>query len=162
MENSRDILRWYTRRGGVVRGPFSAENITRYILLGRICLNDELSQDHETWLPANECSSLLPGELSSLSGRDDSQRLVAARLKADERKGERRCRNCKNRTKCGGEQRQGPDRRVSNNEVSASQLLTGASTSQQTFRQQPALLRTLLLTLLLSLTMFAWLVPVNR
>ncbi|NOR18923.1 MAG: hypothetical protein GQ538_02390, partial [Xanthomonadales bacterium] len=98
----------------------------------------------------------------SLSGRDDSQRLVAARLKADERNAERRCRKCKNRTQCGGEQRQGPDRRVSNNEVSASQLLTGAFTSRQTFRQQPALLRTLLLALLLSLTMFAWLVPVNR
>ena len=162
MDNSRDLLLWYTRRGGVVRGPFSAENITRYILLGRICLNDELSQDHETWLPANGCSSLLPGELSSLSDRDENQRLLEARLKADERNGERRCGNCKNRTTCRGEQRQGSDRRRNNNEVSVRRFLTGASTSSQTLRQQPALLRTLLLALLLSLTMFAWLMPVNR
>ena len=162
MENSRDMLRWYTRREGIVRGPFSAENITRYILLGRICLDDELSQDHETWLPANECSSLLPGELSSLPGRDDNQRLLEARLEADERNGERRCRNCKTRTTCRGEQRQGSDRRRNNNEVSVRRFLTGASTSPQTLRQQPALLRTLLLALLLSLTMFAWLMPVNR
>ena len=162
MENSRDLLLWYTRREGVVRGPFSAENITRYILLGRICLDDELSQDHEAWLPANECSSMLPGELSRLSGWDDYQCLVAARLKADERKAERRCQNCSNREKCHAEKRQGPDRRSDNHEVSVSQLLNGASTTQPTARQQPALLRTLLLALLLSLTMFVWLMPVNR
>ena len=161
MGNSRDVLLWYTRREGIVRGPFSAENITRYILLGRICLDDELSQDHETWLPANQCSSMLPGELSRLSGWDDYQRLVEARLRVDERKDDRRCQNCKNRGKCHGEKRQGPDRR-SNNEVSVSQFLTGTSTSRQPSHQQPGITRTLLLALLLSLTMFAWLMPVNR
>ena len=161
MGNSRDLLLWYTRREGVVRGPFSAANITRYILLGRICLDDELSQDHETWLPANKCSSMLPGELSKLTGWDDYQRLVEARQRADERKGDRRCQHCKNRGKCQGEKRKVPDRR-SNNEVSVSQLLIGASTTRLSVHQQPALLRTLLLALLLSLTMFAWLMPVNR
>ena len=162
MTDSRNILLWYTRREGVVRGPFSAENITRYILLGRIRLDDELSHDHETWLLTNECASMLPDELSKLSGWDDYQRLVEARLKADERKGDRRCQNCKNREKCHGEKRHGPERRRNNNEVSVSQLLTRVSTTQPTAHQQPALLRTLLLALLLSLTMFVWLMPVNR
>ena len=162
MGNNRDLLLWYTKREGVIRGPFSAENITRYILLGRICLDDELSRDHETWLSAKACSNMLPGELARLSSRDDYQRLVEARLKVDERKGERRCRNCKNRAKCHGEQRQDPDRRHRNNEVSVSQFLTGTSASRQPSRQQPGITRTLLLALLLSLTMFAWLMPVHR
>ena len=162
MTDSRNILLWYTRREGVVRGPFSAENITRYILLGRIRLEDELSHDHETWLLANECSSMLPDELSKLSGWDDYKRLVEARLKADERKGDRRCQNCKNREKCHSEQRQGSDRRHNNNEVPVSQFLAGASGPRQPSRQQPGLLRTLLLALLLSLTMFVWLMPAHR
>ena len=35
---------WFTRREGVIRGPFPAGEITRYILLGRIRLDDELSR----------------------------------------------------------------------------------------------------------------------
>jgi hypothetical protein len=162
MTDSRDILLWYTRREGVVRGPFSAENITRHILLGRIRLDDELSHDHETWLLTNECASMLPDELSKLSGWDDYKRLVEARLKADERKGDQRCQNCKNRENCHGEQRQGSDRRHSNNEVPVSQFLAGASRPRQPSHQQPGLLRTLLLGLLLSLTMFVWLMPAHR
>jgi len=161
MEKSRDLLLWYTRREGIVRGPFSAENITRYILLGRICLDDELSQDHEAWLPAKECSDMLPGELARLSSWDDYQRLVEARLKADERNGDRRCRNCRNRVKCHAEQRQGSDRRHNNNEVSVSQFLAETSTSRKPSHQSE-LLRTLLLALLLALTMFTWLMPAHR
>jgi hypothetical protein len=40
-------IAWYTRREGIVRGPFEPGHITRYILLGRIRLDDELS--HVQW-----------------------------------------------------------------------------------------------------------------
>ena len=123
---------------------------------------DELSQDHVAWLPAKECSDMLPGELARLSSWDDYQRLVEARLKADERNGDRRCRKCRNQVKCHAEQRQGSDRRHNNNEVSVSQVLAGRPTSRKPSHQQSGQLRTLLLALLLALTMFAWLMPAYR
>ena len=83
---------WYTRRGGVIRGPFGSDEITRYLILGRIRMDDELSQDRFTWATANRCTELLPDELQKLSSWDDYQQLVIGRMQVDERKGERRCR----------------------------------------------------------------------
>jgi len=40
---------WYARRDGRVRGPFTAEELRRYLLLGRICEDDELSRDGMEW-----------------------------------------------------------------------------------------------------------------
>jgi hypothetical protein len=73
---------WYTRRDGVMRGPFTAENISRYILLGRIDLDDEVSQDRETWIVAGHLDSLLPAELKSQSSWDDYQKLVTAHMRS--------------------------------------------------------------------------------
>ena len=76
---------WYARRNGTVRGPFTDERIARYILLGRIRLNDELSLDRVRWQPAREYPELFPKELLQLSSWEDYQKLVVARMKVDER-----------------------------------------------------------------------------
>ena len=89
-------MQWYTRRGGVVRGPFSVDEITRHFILGRICLDDELSQDRLTWRTAKRCTELLPVEVQNLSSWDDYQQLVITRMQMDERKAERRCAQCSN------------------------------------------------------------------
>ena len=81
---------WYARRNGTVRGPFTQEYIARYMLLGRIRLNDELSPDRISWRPARDCPELFPKELLALSNWDDYQKLVVARMKVDERRGQRR------------------------------------------------------------------------
>ena len=90
MVNSNNGNRWYARRNGTVRGPFTDENITRYILLGRIRLKDELSQDRIRWRSVGDYPGLFPEELLQLSSWEDYQTLVVARMKVDERLEERR------------------------------------------------------------------------
>lgn len=146
---------WYSRREGVIRGPFSAEEITRYLLLGRIRLADELSIDKTDWSPANSFSDMLPPEVTNLESWDDYQRLVEARMQVDERKAERRCRTCPNRGNYQPERRHDKDRRRDDDAVLVQQYLYNHG------NQAPSV-RPLLLTLLLATTMFAWLYPTQR
>lgn len=90
MTGSPEHTRWYARRNGTVRGPFADEYVSRYILLGRIRLNDELSRDGSSWQPVTDFTHLLPEELSRLESWDDYHKLVMARIKYDERVSERR------------------------------------------------------------------------
>lgn len=78
---------WFTRRHGQVRGPFPQRQITRYVLLGRIREDDELSADREIWNPLRELPQLIPEEMKNVVTDEDRQRLREARLRADERRG---------------------------------------------------------------------------
>jgi hypothetical protein len=148
-------LQWYSRREGVIRGPFSAEQITRYLLLGRVRLDDELSTDKSAWSPANFFSDMLPPEVTNLTSWDDYQKLVEARMLVDERKSERRCRHCPNQDQCHPDRRRNRDRRRQDDSVLFSQYLYSNKAREST--QRP-----LLLTLLLATLMFAWLYPTQR
>jgi hypothetical protein len=90
MASASDNLLWYAMRDGRVRGPFTADYITRYLLLGRIRFNDRISQDQLKWYPVTDFPELLPEELSGLSSWDDYQQLVVARIRVDERIATRR------------------------------------------------------------------------
>jgi hypothetical protein len=90
MTGNPEHSRWYARRNGTVRGPFADEYVSRYILLGRIRLNDELSRDGSKWQPVTDFPQLLPVELSRLESWDDYHKLVMARIKYDERVSDRR------------------------------------------------------------------------
>lgn len=148
-------LQWYSRRDEVIRGPFTAEDITRYLLLGRIRLDDELSTDKKIWLPANCFSDMLPPEVTNLTSWDDYQKLVEARMRVDERKSERRCQQCPNRDKCHPERRRGKDRRREDDSGLVRQYIYNNTDRQLT-------LRPLMLTLLLATVLFAWLYPSQR
>ena len=153
---------WYTRRDGVMRGPFSAENISRYILLGRIRMDDELSQDCETWVVAGHLDSLLPAELRSQSSWDDYQQLVMAHMKVDERKGGRRARKRKHYLDRHAEQRTSADRRSDVDNALLSQYLLARSMSSD--EQRPVLRRkrpVFLFVVLLLTLMFAWFNPIQ-
>jgi hypothetical protein len=102
---------WYARRNGTVRGPFTDEHIARYILLGRIRLYDELSRDRVRWQPVWDYPELLPEELLQLSSWEDYQKLVVARMKVDERLGQRREMRVKNPQPTLAERRTRSDRR---------------------------------------------------
>ena len=81
---------WYTRRGGLVRGPFPAGLVSRYILLGRVHEGDELSVDREEWQPLSAFPQLLPSVLRRPGGSEEDerlQRLKDARRWEDERSG---------------------------------------------------------------------------
>ena len=76
--SSEHQQQWYIRRGEVVRGPFTKEKITHFLLLGRIKKNDELSLDQAAWRLATEFPQLLPSQFFEES--DDAllrQRLMA-------------------------------------------------------------------------------------
>ena len=156
IEQEQDTLQWYSRRGGVIRGPFTAEDITRYLLLDRIRLEDELSTNKTTWAPVNCFPGMLPPEVINLTSWDDYQKLVEARIQVDERKSERRCTHCSNRDDCHPERRRNQDRRRESDAGLVSQYLYNNNTDRQSTR------RLLLLTLLLATISFAWLYPGQR
>ena len=77
-KNQRQL--WYTRRGDAVQGPFPAGQITRYIILGRVLLTDEVSVDQQTWVPISQVPEMIP-ELVQTDTGDPAlrQRLQAAK-----------------------------------------------------------------------------------
>lgn len=77
---------WYVRRKGEVKGPYPAGLITRYILLGRIREDDEVSPDGSVWTLVQEHRELIPDVIKAATTDPAAQqRLEAARRWADER-----------------------------------------------------------------------------
>jgi hypothetical protein len=81
-ERRRPAL-WYIRRGTIVQGPFPAGLISRYVVLGRIVMTDELSEDLVTWKPLGELPWLIPDFVRG--DGVDPQKLLTARRWEDER-----------------------------------------------------------------------------
>lgn len=83
---------WYVRQNKEVRGPFPAGMISRHILLGRVDLSDELSNDQHKWQLVSDVQQLIPSELKvNLDLPENRERLRIARLREDERQfGDRR------------------------------------------------------------------------
>ena len=78
--------RWYTRRGDRIKGPFTAGLIGRHILIGRLRLDDEVSNDKEIWTRLARVPELIPEVMKG--DQDDpfvKERLLAAQRWADER-----------------------------------------------------------------------------
>jgi hypothetical protein len=88
-------LLWYTRRDGIVRGPYPEKQVSRYILLGRIRDSDELRPDEGEWQPLCQWPELIPEVMKLPPTEDNQQKLLIARMREDERRpGDRRA--------CGG------------------------------------------------------------
>ncbi len=77
---------WYTRREDEVKGPFPQGVIRDHILLGRIREGDELSLDAEHWQPLSELPELIPEVMLQADTPEGRERLIQARLHADERR----------------------------------------------------------------------------
>jgi len=78
--------KWYMDRGGKIEGPFASGLISRHILLGRLQMDDKVSQDKQVWQLVKDVPSLIPDILEA--DADDpmqQERLMAARRWADER-----------------------------------------------------------------------------
>jgi hypothetical protein len=159
MDKRNHQIHWYTRRSGVIRGPFSAGEITRHVILGRIRTDDELSRDGHTWMAANHSTDQLPDELRKLSRQGDYQQLGIARAQMDERKGKRRDRQCSNPSGGHPERRALDDRRGKGNERQLSQYLLGRSHSSIIQSTSMKNARPLLAAMLLVTVVLVWLVP---
>lgn len=103
---------WYTRRDKEVRGPFPAGLITRYILLGRIIEEDELSVDQVSWQSVSEMPELIPEEMKlDLSIPENQEKLRIARMREDEREATDRRSKQSDGNSAGNHKRSGVDRR---------------------------------------------------
>ena len=76
---------WYVRRGSAVQGPFSIEQVHRYLLLGRVRLTDRVSEDGERWSRVTQCPELIPDGMRDLGTEEGLARFEAARRAVDER-----------------------------------------------------------------------------
>jgi hypothetical protein len=86
-EESSKSVTLYTRRDGVVKGPFPAGQISRYVLLGRIRPSDEVSEDKHNWTRVDQRADLMPEVMTlDLSIPENRERYEAARRWADERR----------------------------------------------------------------------------
>ncbi|MEE9343489.1 MAG: pentapeptide repeat-containing protein [Gammaproteobacteria bacterium] len=82
---------WYTKRESIVRGPYPAGQISRYILLGRIKTTDELSTNKEDWAPVFDCPEVIPDVMNLDSTDENLEHLILTKMYEDERKpGDRR------------------------------------------------------------------------
>lgn len=92
MENRQvpDSSTWYTRRAGQTKGPFPTGMVRRFVLLGRVRVEDEVSADGREWWSVGAVDALIPKPMRRLETEEDYERLRLARLHADERTRERR------------------------------------------------------------------------
>lgn len=77
---------WYTRRDGVVRGPYPDRQISRYVLLGRIRDSDAVRSDEGEWAPLTDYPDLIPDVMKLPPSDENLQKLLMARLREDERR----------------------------------------------------------------------------
>ena len=85
---------WYTQRAGVVRGPYPAKQVSRYILLGRIRDTDELRPEGGDWERVCDFPDLIPEVMKLPPTEENRQKLLIARMHEDERRpGDRRDRD---------------------------------------------------------------------
>ena len=150
---------WFTRRDGVVRGPFSIQDVSRYILLGRISVDDEISDDRQTWQNVKAVADLLPPELQELSSWEDYQQLIIARMQIDERRHDRRATGGEPVGEVMRERRRGTDRREEDGSLSLARYFFNASESVRPARVRGFRLGTLILTIMLAVLVVAWLMP---
>ncbi|WP_019624145.1 pentapeptide repeat-containing protein [Thioalkalivibrio thiocyanoxidans] len=84
--------RWFLRRPDGVCGPYPARQIGRFLILGRLTEQDEVSQDRQFWVRIAERPHLIPEEVRLADTPGGRERLERARLREDERLRERRSR----------------------------------------------------------------------
>ncbi|WP_018861516.1 pentapeptide repeat-containing protein [Thioalkalivibrio sp. ALJ3] len=83
---------WFLRRPEGVCGPYPARQIGRFLILGRLTVQDEISQDRQFWVQIAERPHLIPEEVRMADAPGGKERLERARLREDERLRERRSR----------------------------------------------------------------------
>ena len=82
-----DEAQWYVQKGSRVLGPFSAGEVGRFLLLGRVRSTDRVSRDGELWEPVTQVPELVPEELLDLDSVPGWARFRDARDAGDERRG---------------------------------------------------------------------------
>jgi len=95
----------------MVRGPYPGNQISRYVLLGRICTSDEVRPNGGDWQELSAYPELIPEVMRLPAGAADTQKLLMARLREDERQAGDRRERAPNLPQHIREQRSGRERR---------------------------------------------------
>ena len=77
--------RWYIRKDDQVFGPYPNQLISRYLILGRLTLESEISQDQKNWVSVDHYKSLVPELLLNAHTPEGAKALMLARIREDER-----------------------------------------------------------------------------
>jgi len=80
-----DESQWYVQKGSRVQGPFSTNEVGRFLLLGRVRNTDRVSRDGELWEPVTQVPELIPEELLNLQSDDGWNQFLSVRSATDER-----------------------------------------------------------------------------
>lgn len=80
-----DESQWYVQKGSRVQGPFSTNEVGRFLLLGRVRNTDRVSRDGELWEPVTQVPELIPEELLNLQSDDGWNQFLNVRKATDER-----------------------------------------------------------------------------
>lgn len=81
---------WYTRDYEGVKGPFTIGMLRRFILVGRLKMESEISEDRKTWRKVKDTPEVIPEEMKNIHTEEGRDRLRQAQLREDERARERR------------------------------------------------------------------------
>ena len=84
---ANEEAQWYVQKGSRVLGPFSANEVGRFLLLGRMRSTDRVSRDGELWEPVTQVPELVPEELLDLDSTPGWARFLDSRSVGDERRG---------------------------------------------------------------------------
>lgn len=80
-----DESQWYVQKGSRVQGPFSTDEVGRFLLLGRVRNTDRVSRDGELWEPVTQVPELIPEELLNLQSDEGWSQFLNVRKTEDER-----------------------------------------------------------------------------
>ncbi|WP_428624296.1 pentapeptide repeat-containing protein [Sedimenticola sp.] len=78
---------WFIRRNGQVKGPYPCGTVRRFVLLGRVIMEDEVSNDRKNWRPVSAVPDVIPPEVRKAMAEGNSDLLIASRMREDERNG---------------------------------------------------------------------------
>lgn len=81
---------WFIRQNGSIKGPFPSGSIRRFMLIGRVLPEDEVSHNRKEWLPASKVPEVVPPEVRRAITEGNLDSLIPARLREDERSGRER------------------------------------------------------------------------
>ncbi|MDH5471764.1 MAG: pentapeptide repeat-containing protein [Gammaproteobacteria bacterium] len=77
--------RWFVKKGDVIHGPFPNQLISSYLVLGRLQLDTEISQDKKNWAPISNYRALVPDVVINAHTSEGAKALMLARVREDER-----------------------------------------------------------------------------
>ena len=80
-----DESQWYVQKGSRVQGPFTATEVGRFLLLGRVRNTDRVSRDGELWEPVTQVPELIPEELLNLQSDEGWHQFLDVRKAIDPR-----------------------------------------------------------------------------